>query len=109
MIEIPIVTAPSGAILLGAYAAHSCPVKTQNAFNPMIALEAPPNDASVGANERFAELFDGGAQFVAAVIDQLIDGCTGRVVDLRPLSANTREVQVEACVRAMTSRADVIY
>jgi predicted RecB family nuclease len=108
MIEIPIVTAPSGTILLGAYAAHSCPVKTQNAFNPTIAREAPPNDASIGANERFAELFDGGAQFVAAVLDQLIDCCTGRVVDLRPLSANTREVQVEACIRAMRSRANVI-
>ena len=30
------VTARPTSILLGAYAARSCPVKTQNAFNPTL-------------------------------------------------------------------------
>jgi predicted RecB family nuclease len=108
MIESATVTAPSGMILLGAYAAHSCPVKTQNAFNPTVAIDASPRNASGPAHERFAELFDGGGQFVTAVLDQLIESCHGRIVDLRKLAANTAEVQVEACVRAMSSGADVI-
>jgi predicted RecB family nuclease len=117
MIETPTVTAPPGTILLGAYAARSCPVKTQNAFNPLVATDTPTSGAGVEAastpgegraNEELFELFDGGAQFTDAVIEQLISSCTGRVVDLRPLSASTREVQIEACVRAMTSGAQVI-
>jgi predicted RecB family nuclease len=117
MIETPTVTAPPSTILLGAYAARSCPVKTQNAFNPLVTIDTPTSRAGVEAastpgegqaNEELSELFDGGAQFTDAVLQQLINSCTGRVVDLRPLSANTREVQIEACVRAMTSGAQVI-
>jgi hypothetical protein len=94
--------------LFGAYAAHSCPVKAQNAFNPMVAVELVSDGASVGANERLAELFDGGAQFQAAVLEQLINSCQRRIVDLRALSASTPNVQIEACVQAMTSGAHVI-
>lgn len=118
MIESATVTAPPGkilpgriwhgTILLGAYAAHSCPVKTQNAFNPTVAIDASPSNASAPAHERFAELFDGGGQFVTAVLDQLIESCHRRFVDLRQLTANTSEVQVEACIRAMSSGAEVI-
>jgi predicted RecB family nuclease len=108
MIETATVNAPPGTILLGAYAAHSCPVKTQNAFDPTVAIERPANGASSQANERLAELFDGGAQFVTAVLEQLIGSCRGRVVDLRQLSGSSREVQVEACVHAMSSAAQVI-
>ena len=108
MIEASTVTAPPGTILLGAYAARSCPVKTQNAFDPTVTIETPPHSAGAEVNDGLAELFDGGAQFKAAVLDQLIDSCQGRVVDLRPLSASTREVQTEACLRAMTSGAQVI-
>jgi predicted RecB family nuclease len=108
MIETPTVTAPPGTISFGAYAAHSCPVKAQNAFNPMVAVEFVSDGASVGANERLAELFDGGAQFRAAVLEQLINSCQRRIVDLRALSASTPNVQIEACVQAMTSGAHVI-
>jgi predicted RecB family nuclease len=108
MIEASTVTAPPGTILLGAYAARSCPVKTQNAFDPTVTIETPANSAGAEANDGLAELFDGGAQFKAAIFDQLINSCQARVVDLRPLSASTREVQTEACLRAMTSGADVI-
>ena len=107
MIATTTVTAPPGTILLGAYAARSCPVKTQNAFNPTVAIETAAGD-SMENNEGLAELFDGGGQFKTAVVEQLINSCLGRVVDLRPLSDCTRSAQIEACVRAMTSGADVI-
>jgi hypothetical protein len=45
------VTAPPGTILLGAYAARSCPVKTQNAYNPTVVVETPNARASIEANE----------------------------------------------------------
>src|SRR5512133_110810 len=113
MIETPTVTAPPGTILPGTilldeYAARSCPVKTQNAFNPAVSLETPNERASVEANEGLTELFDGGAQFQIAVLEQLINTCPGRIVDLRQLSASTREVLIEACVRAMSSGAQLI-
>jgi predicted RecB family nuclease len=113
MIETPTVTAPAGTILpetilLDEYAARSCPVKTQNAFNPTVSLETPDERVSVRANEGLTELFDGGAQFQVAVLEQLINSCQGRIVDLRQLSASTRDVQIEACVRAMSSGAQVI-
>ena len=113
MIETPIVipprgTIPPGMILLDEYAARSCPVKTQNAFNPTVSLETPDQRASVEANEGLTELFDGGTQFQMAVLEQLINSCAGRIVDLRQLAASTREVQTEACVRAMSSGAQVI-
>ena len=66
------VAAPPATIVLGAYSARSCPVKTQNAYNPTVVLETPNAGASIEANEGLAELFDGGAQFEAAVLDQLI-------------------------------------
>jgi predicted RecB family nuclease len=113
MIETPTVTAPAGTILpetilLDEYAARSCPVKTQNAFNPTVSLETPDERVSVRANEGLTELFDGGAQFQVAVLEQLINSCQGRIVDLRQLSASTHDVQIEACVRAMSSGAQVI-
>jgi predicted RecB family nuclease len=108
MIETPTVIAPPGTILLDEYAARTCPVKTQNAFNPTVSLETPNERASVDANEGLTELFDGGAQFQVAVLEQLINSCQGRIVDLRQLSASTREVQIEACVRAMSSGAQLI-
>ena len=113
MIETPTVTAPAGTILpetilLDEYAARSCPVKTQNAFNPTVSLETPDERVSVRANEGLTELFDGGAQFQVAVLEQLINSCKGRIVDLRQLSASTRNVQIEGCVRAMSSGAQLI-
>jgi predicted RecB family nuclease len=107
MIETSTVTAPPGTILLGAYAARSCPVKTQNAFNPMLATGVVDGDA-VATNEGLAELFDGGAQFETAVLEQLIESCVGSIVDLRPMSELTRWEQIDACVRAMTGGAHVI-
>ena len=106
--EATTVTAPPGTILLGAYAARSCPVKTQNAFNPTVTIEDADAGASVEANDGLAELFDGGAQFKAAVLDQLIDSCRGRVVDLRPLSASTSRGADRGLRPGHDSGADVI-
>jgi predicted RecB family nuclease len=108
MIETPMVTAPPGTILLGAYAARSCPVKTQNAFDPTVAIEALADGSSTENNEGLAELFDGGGRFAAAVLEQLINSCPGSVVDLRPMSEKTRAEQIAACVQAMTAGAEVI-
>ena len=102
------VTAPPGTILLGAYAARSCPVKTQNAFDPTVAIEALGDGSSTENNEGLAELFDGGGRFAAAVLEQLINSCPGSVVDLRPMSEKTRAEQIAACVQAMTAGAEVI-
>ena len=107
-LEARAVTAPPGTILLDAYASRSCPVKTQNAFNPTVAIDTPVDVAPVESNEALAELFDGGAQFEDAVLEQLVTSFKGRVVDLRPLFSNTREVQIQACVQAMSSGAHVI-
>jgi predicted RecB family nuclease len=101
-LDPPIADAPARSILLGAYAARSCPVKTQNAFNPTVAPpQTEPSDA-------LAELFEGGAQFEAVVLEKLITSNRGRVVDLRLLTAESRATRMQACVRAMESGAAVI-
>ncbi|HZL75048.1 MAG TPA: hypothetical protein VFB83_06700, partial [Propionibacteriaceae bacterium] len=107
-LEATAVTAPPETILLDAYAARSCPVKTQNAFNPTVAVQTPADGDPVEPSDALAELFDGGAQFEDAVLEQLITACQGVVVDLRPLSSEDPEAQMAACVRAMSSGAQVI-
>jgi predicted RecB family nuclease len=89
-------------ILLDAYAASSCPVKTHNAFDPTVTIPA------VEAGARLTELFDGAQQFEAVVLEQLITRCRGRVVDLRLLAAEPPSVQTRACVAAMESGAAVV-
>lgn len=89
-------------ILLDAYAARSCPVKTHNAFDPTVAIPV------VEAGGRLTELFDGAQQFEAVVLEQLITRCRGRVVDLRLLAAEPPGERTRACVTAMTSGAAVI-
>jgi predicted RecB family nuclease len=107
-LEATAVTAPPETILLDEYAARSCPVKTQNAFNPTVAVQTPADGDPVEPSDALAELFDGGAQFEDAVLEQLITACQGVVVDLRPLSSEDPEAQMAACVRAMSSGAQVI-
>ena len=101
-LDPPVAETPTTSILLGSYAARSCPVKTQNAFNPTVNLpRAEPSDA-------LAELFEGGAHFEAVVLEKLITSTRGRVVDLRLLAAETRTTQIQACIRAMESGAALI-
>jgi predicted RecB family nuclease len=89
-------------ILLDAYAARSCPVKTHNAFDPTVPIPV------VEAGGRLTELFDGAQQFEAVVLEQLITLCRGRVVDLRLLAEEPLEEQTRACLRAMAAGAAVI-
>jgi predicted RecB family nuclease len=93
---------PQKTILLDAYAARSCPVKTHNAFDPTVEIPA------VEAGGRLTELFDGAQQFEAVVLEQLITLCRGRVVDLRLLAEEPPEEQTRACLTAMASGAAVI-
>ena len=92
----------SAPLLFDAYAARSCPVKTHNAFDPTVPIP-PVNDLG-----GLPELFDGGQQFQAVVLEQLISSCPGRVVDLRLLAPEPAEIRTQACVAAMTSGAAVI-
>jgi len=89
-------------VLLGAYAARSCPVKTQNAYNA--ALTAPFTEP----DESLAELFDGGAAFQAQVLDAVATACQGRVVDLRIPAGRLPVGRTEACREALRSGADVV-
>ncbi len=90
------------SVLLDAYAARSCPVKTHNAFDPTVPI--PP----VESGGRLVELFDGASGFEAVVLEQLITACHGRVVDLRLLAEHPSEERTAACLAAMASGAEVI-
>lgn len=85
--------------VLDAYAARSCPVKTQNAFLP--GLERPELDESL------EELFAGGANFKADVLRAVIEQGE-RVVDCRSLRDVPHAVQVEATLAAMADGVPVI-
>jgi predicted RecB family nuclease len=89
-------------ILLGAYAARSCPVKTQNAFDPTVEKRAWEPDDSL------AELFDGGAAYEAQVLDRLVSTFRGRLVDLRDPADASAGARTRACRDAMCSGAEVI-
>ncbi len=89
-------------VLLDAYAARSCPVKTHNAYDPTVPLS--PGETVDG----LTEFFDGGQKFEAVVMEQLITSCRGQVVDLRLLGPDEPTRQTDACVRAMASGAEVI-
>lgn len=83
-------------ILLDAYAARSCPVKTQNQFDPTIAA---PGE---GADAELQEIFAGSQQYKDLVLGRLA-GAPG-AVDLRI----QREGRAEATVDAVASGAAVI-
>ena len=93
---------PPHEILLDAYAARTCPVKTHNAFDPTVTI--PP----VESGGRLTELFDGASAFEAVVLEQLITSCPGRVVDLRLLAEHPPDERTRACLAAMESGAEVI-
>ncbi len=85
--------------VLDAYAARSCPVKTQNAFLP--GLDRPEPDESL------QELFAGGSAFKTDVLRQIID-TAGQVVDCRALRDQPHDVQVAATLAAMADGVPVI-
>lgn len=85
-------------IVLDAYAARSCPVKTFNAFDP---TQPRPE---VG-DESLSEAFHGGLLFEREMLDEVV-ASTG-ATDLRGLVGGDREVALEAC-RAALERGDEI-
>ncbi|WP_114559108.1 TM0106 family RecB-like putative nuclease [Desertihabitans aurantiacus] len=91
-----------GGIVLGPYAATSCPVKTQNAHDPrLVGVPAPPP-----ADEALRELFAGGEQWQRDV-DDLLAALPG-VVDLRPVASEPAAVRAGRTVEAMASGADLV-
>ncbi|HEY9294172.1 MAG TPA: TM0106 family RecB-like putative nuclease [Microlunatus sp.] len=89
-------------IVLGAYAARSCAVKTHNAFDPTIPEPVREID------EALAEIFEGGEQFEDAVIGRLVSAARGRVIDLRLADELPAHIQSGACAEAMAGGADLI-
>lgn len=85
--------------VLDAYAARSCPVKTQNAFLP--GLDRPEPDESL------QEMFAGGSVFKADILDRIISA-TSKVVDARPLRDKPHNVQAAATLEAMSGGAQII-
>lgn len=87
---------------LGAYAARSCAVKTQNAFDRTIPLGAREVD------DRLAELFEGGQQFEEAMIARLVAAARGRVIDLRLAGDLPAHIQSGAVAEAVAGGAELI-
>ena len=88
--------------VLDAYAARSCPVKTFNAFDPVLRGPAQPLDESL------RESFQGGSDFRRGVLDRI--AATPGAVDLRGQHEASLpwEEREAACLTAMGSGAPVI-
>ena len=88
--------------VLDAYAARSCPVKTFNAFDPVLRGPAQPLDESL------RESFQGGSDFRRGVLDRI--AATPGAVDLRGQheAGLPWEEREAACLAAMGSGAPVI-
>ena len=86
---------------LDAYAARSCPVKTHNAFHP--GLSVPTR-----ADEGLREVFHGGVAFEAEVLDELLRGFTGTVLDARLLTDLPSAEQEQITLAAMAGGVQVL-
>ncbi|MGL4831254.1 MAG: nuclease, partial [Propionibacteriaceae bacterium] len=85
---------------LDAYAARSCPVKTQNTFHPGIALPA--------LDEDLTEKFSGGQDYEAEILSAFCAAFTGTIADLRPLRQEPWQQQEAACHEAMSAGIEAI-
>lgn len=90
-------------ILLDAYAARSCPVKTQNQFNPLLGTPPQPE-----LDESVVELFNGGVAHEQSVLAQVAGMSDGRVVDVRGLRDQPWQIRERATMAAMDAGADLI-
>ncbi|MFP5283547.1 MAG: TM0106 family RecB-like putative nuclease [Actinomycetes bacterium] len=97
---VPRTSPPADALLLDAYAARSCPVKTQNTYDPTV--ETRPEEPS----DALAELFAGGARFEAEVMAAWAERCPG-LVDLRGFGGSAAD-RVQACLTALRGGAPVV-
>ena len=94
-----------GTVVLDAWAARSCPVKTQHRFDPRT---PPPAAAPTAPDDPLALRAEAARRHRAVVLERLIDRCTGRVADLRLLAADGPEVQAAATRRALADGVDVV-
>ena len=92
-------------LLLDAYAARSCPVKTQHLFEPGATRPAVPEPAP---DDPAAVRAEQARRHRAVVLEALIARCAGRVVDLRLLAADGPDVQGAATRRAMADGVAVV-
>lgn len=97
----------SSPILLNAYAARSCPVKTQNAFDATLQTAAQQTRTQE-PDEALTELFDGGLRFEDEVLHEFAMTFTGSLLDFRELAEESSRVRVGACLAAMHQGIDVI-
>ena len=88
------------AIILDAYAARTCAVKTWNRFAP--GVERPV------ADESLRESFAGGISFSDQVLAALLTEYAGEVADLRPLRDRSASSQEDACLRALSAGIPVV-
>ncbi|MBA3527912.1 MAG: TM0106 family RecB-like putative nuclease [Propionibacteriaceae bacterium] len=89
-------------VLLGAYAARSCPVKTHHAYDSTI------ERTSWEPDESLAELFEGGLEFETHILDTFAASLDGTLADLRPLREQSLAARTDACLQAMRTGVEVI-
>lgn len=95
-------------ILLDAYAARSCPVKTQNEYDRTLPeLDAGSSIGMRGHSEALQELFAGSAIHDEEILSQIAATASG-VVDLRPLSDAPSSERLAATRAAVEAGAPVI-
>ncbi|MDO5286884.1 MAG: TM0106 family RecB-like putative nuclease [Actinomycetia bacterium] len=87
--------------VLDAYAARSCPVKTQNLFLPGLQRPEP-------VDESLEELFNGGQSFKQQMLGQLVELHGDRAVDCRPWRDRPWPEQVEVARQALAGGAPVV-
>lgn len=88
------------AIVLDAYAARTCAVKTWNRFAP--GVERPVSDESL------RESFAGGSSFTDQVLAAFLGAYAGPVADLRSLRDQPAGIQQEACLTALRAGVRVV-
>ena len=94
---------PDTPIVLDAYAARTCAVKTWNRFAPGIEPTAP-----AAPDEGLRESFAGGRGFVEHVLGELLHRFAGPIADLRPLADAAWTTQEYACSEGMRRGVPVI-
>ncbi len=95
-------------IVLDAYAAGSCPVKTRNRFDRTVQLPGGTDSSSEvrASSDAVQELFAGSMAFKSKVMDHI--AARPGVVDLRAFAAEGRQAQIDATIEAVTSEAPAI-
>lgn len=89
-------------LLLGAYAARSCAVKTHNAYDPTV--ESP----ALAEDEVLQQRFERGIAYEDEVVRTLLAAAPEHTIDLRPLAEQGWSVREDACLAAMGAGTPVI-